>query len=42
MTIEELEAELAGVTDIDPEDLDPPEVNAQVEGSNFDKSEEEE
>ena len=41
MTIEELEAELAGVTDIDPEDLDPPEINAQVEGSNFDKSEEE-
>lgn len=37
MTIEELEAELANVTEIDPEDLDPPGVNAQPEGSNFDK-----
>jgi hypothetical protein len=37
MTIEELEAELAGVTEIDPEDLDQPGINAQVEGSNFDK-----
>jgi len=41
MTIAELEAELADVTDIDPEDLDPPSVNAQVEGSNFDKPGEE-
>jgi hypothetical protein len=40
MTIEELEAELAGVTDIDPEDLDPPGVNAQVEGSDFEKPKE--
>ena len=37
MTIEQLEAELADVTEIDPNDLDPPEVNAQVEGSNFEK-----
>ena len=40
MTIEELEAELADVSDIDPEDLDPPEVNAQTEGSDFKKPEE--
>ena len=40
MTIEELEAELADVTEIDPEDLDPPGVNAQVEGSDFEKPKE--
>ena len=40
MTIEELEAELAGVSEIDPEDLDQPGINAQVEGSDFEKPKE--